>query len=141
MRFEAMNSNISWKVSLNNGESFQEKQKPFDIIPGELSPWKRLEKYVQDNNLAITSCALFYKDKLYNLHSTGGSPRFQRFSLVEKPIKYRVERVLGTDISPQNKVLSTELFTIAIAEYKNYDLELWVSDKNPSNSWSLVKEK
>lgn len=133
-------SNVLWRVSLSNGETFQENQKPFNIIPGELSPWRRLLQYVDDSDLHITSCALFHQNKTYNLHSAGNSPKFSRFNMVNKPESYWVERVLGVDRAVNGQERERQLFTVGIARYKTFDLEVWVDDKNPRNTWTLVKE-
>lgn len=122
-----------WKVSLSNGESYTEGVAPFEIIKGEVLPWKRLIKYVTENNLKITSLSLIGAGNTYNLPSAGKNPKFRAFDLHEKPQDFNHFRMLGIENSKNN-----DLYAVAEAVYTNYKLQLWVDENNPKNCWVLA---
>lgn len=126
--------NVKWKISLSNGETLHEGKGNYKEVKGEVSPTQRLYKYIEENNLTITSLSL-YTDSgyTYNLHSLGTNPQFHIFNRGEKPIEYKVFRQLGTNVG--NK---SDLYTVAQATYKHFSLQLWVDENNPKNCWSLA---
>lgn len=135
--------NVLWQVSLSNGETFFEGKGDYIEIAGEPSPWQRLYKYTIKNNLLITSLSLYTTDgRTFNLPSAGKAPRFAEFSELEKPLDYHVERHLAREhkvagMQAQETKIS-DWFTVAVAIYPNYKLEIWVDEKNTRNSWVLV---
>lgn len=129
---------VRWSVSLNNGATLYEEKGDYVSIQGVLSPWQRLLKYVEENNLQITSLALYTEDgRRFNLPSAGNNPRFKAFGEAEKPVKYRAYRRVGMDVltgSDQKE----EVFTIAEAEYTDgKKLQLWVDEKTHI-AWTLI---
>jgi hypothetical protein len=121
-------------VGLSNGDNFIEGSKPFDIIPYELSPWLRLLQYLAEHDLSITSLSLIYKDRTFNLPSSGSNPKFKAFYDAKKPISYNFMRIVGG--TPGE---NTDLFAVIEAVYKDYSLQLWVDEKNPENTWVLSR--
>ena len=133
--------NVLWQASLSNGETLYEGLGLFEEIEGDLSPWNKLLKYVDDNQLVITSLSLFTRDgRTFNLPSLGKNPKFKAFDVLQKPTKLVLERKFGMDFD--DKKISDN-FTSIVAEYAittmNIRLSIWVSEDNNSNSWSLVE--
>lgn len=122
-----------WRVGLSNGENFTEGVAPFQVIPGELSPWLRLSKYLAENRVTITSLSLIANGRVHHLPSAGKNPTFRAFFLSEKPLFYNFSRPIG---GTNGKIEDT--FARIEAVYENYILQLWVDEKNPKNSWVLV---
>lgn len=134
---------IFWQVSLSNGETFYENKGDYKTIPGELSPWNRLQKYIADNKLLITSLSLYTQDgRTFNLPSAGRSPKFRPFQVAEKPLDYNYAHYIAREHDiVDNEVQKTEVsewFTVIEAIYPEYRLQVWVDEQNPKNSWVLV---
>lgn len=121
-----------WKVGLSNGENFVEGNAPFEAIKGENSPWYKLQNYIKQNQLTITSLSLIHGSRTFNLPSLGNNPKFRAFYTDKKPISYDFGRPIG--ISKQGN----DLFARIQAIYDDYILELWVDEYNPQNCWVLV---
>ena len=139
-----MTHKVRWHVGLSNGENYTEGNAPFDEIKGELSPFLRLDKYLLDNKLEIKSLCLIAEDgRTFNLPSAGNNPKFQYFKELDKPIDYWVERVMNRELHVSGGKVAGEtplgLFTIAVAIYPDYELQIWVDENNTKNSWSVVK--
>lgn len=127
-----------WKVGLSNGESFIEGKGRFECIPNELSPWLKLQNYLKQNNLHITSLSLFNEHGTHNLPSAGKNPKFSPFANAEKPIAYNYFSYVGGDL---RRVGVVDEFLVIEAIYQKYKLQIWVDKKNDNNSWVLVKEQ
>ena len=140
-----MTHKIKWTVSLNNGETFFEDKGQFKMIPGELSPWNKLTKYLQENKLEITSLGL-YTDKghRFNLPSLGNTPKFQIISSkLITPLDYNYFHAQASEIGVKDKEIVgekevTDWYTVVEAIYSNCKLQIWVDENNPNNSWSLL---
>jgi len=146
---------VRFKASLSNGEVFFEGKTPLEWIEGEREPFSRLINYSTSIGSTITSLGLFTLDgRTYNLPSSGKDPKFLRmipeyktFMEAIAPIDYQVERkakmtvmvkrpeVKKAVIDPGNFHLD---FTVAKAIYPDYALEVWVSETDPRNSWTIV---
>lgn len=136
---------IKWQVSLSNGETFFEDKGDYVLIPGELSPWQRLIKYIALNRLLITSISLYTDNGYrYNLPSSGNNPNFKPFRLAEKPLDYNFEHYFAAEKGLNESreinvdINEGELYTVISAIYPKYTLQLWVSENNPKNSWCVV---
>lgn len=137
MEAQTQTHQVKWKVSLSNGETLYEEKGDYLRLDGQLSPWMRLKKYIEDNNLTITSLALYTDNaQSYNLPSNGKNPKFHQFESVIKPYKYDFYRVVGHDVQSTEE----EKFAVIEAYYKYTILQIWTSESNPENSWSLAKE-
>jgi hypothetical protein len=137
--------NVLFQVSLSNGETFFEGKGDYQEIPGELSPWQRLTKYIAEKNLLITSLSLYTKDgQTFNLPSSGKNPKFRPFEAAQKPLDYNLGRYMAREHSfIGNELKNTEvsdLFTVIEAIYPEYKLQLWVDENNPKNCWVLVEK-
>lgn len=146
---ETLIHKVKFKVSLSNGQTFYEGKTPFEEISGQKSPWQRLIQYTVDNKCDITSLSLYTDDgKTFNLPSNGKNPRFREFAnQKEKPIDFDVRRAIAYEqnvIRQDNKVIPTsdkrlaDFYTIAVAIYPSYSLQLWVDEQDPRNCWVLV---
>lgn len=135
-------SKVKWVISLSNGETHYEDKGDFKIIEGELSPYQRLLSYIKENNLTITSLGLFDdKNRRWNLPSLGKNPKFRAFDTAEKPLGYRFFRIMGADVLNGGEKENIDNYTVIEAQFKNYNLQLWVRDEEPCESWVLVCEK
>jgi len=139
---------VLWKVSLSNGENFYEGKGDYKVIPDKPSPWQRLQKYISDNNLEITSLSLYTnKGQTWQLPSAGSNPKFSEFSKVEKPLDYDMCRKMAREaniVGDEDNLMAkdhriAEWYTIIKAFYKEYTLEVWVDELNPNNSWTIVR--
>lgn len=135
--------NVKFKVSLSNGETFFEGKGDYVLIPGELSPWQRLQKYIADKQLLITSLSLYTDDgRTFNLPSAGRDPKFRPFATAEKPLDFNYCHYVARehDIVGQQIVntVPSDWFTVIEAIYQTYTLQLWVDENNTRNSWVLV---
>lgn len=129
--------NVFWKVGLSNGFNFTEgKGQTFKEIPGEKSSWLKLQDYITENKLIITSICLVTKDnRTFNLPSGGNNPKFAMFKELEKPSEFRFFRAFGGDL----KGNSMDYFAVIEAEYPKYKLQMWVDENNTNNCWVLIK--
>jgi hypothetical protein len=135
--------NVHWRVSLSSGETFTEGVGIFAEVEAGNSPWQKLLALVETDGTQITSLVLVTDDnRTFNLPAAGKNPKFRRFALAGKPDSYRCERALGTDRNVHGKIINEQdWFTIAVAVYNNYELQLWVSENDTRNCWVLVVPK
>jgi len=135
-----MTHKITWLVSLSNGETFSEGVGQFEEIEGALSPWQKLLVYLAENSLQITSLVLVNNNRTFNLPSAGKNPKFRPFSLSQKPIKYELRRYVSRESNSAEELPSAligEWFTVGVAIYPDYELQIWVDENNPNNCWGL----
>ena len=137
--------NVKWQVSLSNGETFYEEKGNFKSIPNIDSPWQRLNEYACDVKADITSLSLYTNDgRSFNLPSAGKNPKFRAFDMQEKPLYYEMYRKLGQDFikggNAMNPVSESALFTVIVAYYDGYQLQLWVDENNTKNCWTLMEK-
>lgn len=129
---------LGWKVSLSNGETLYQHKGDFCIVPGELSPWQRMLKYLRDNNLSITSLSLYTDSgQTFNLPSLGKNPKFHAFHSATKPNGFNFFYKAGLDVVGQEE---QDLFAVIEAQYDTHKLQIWVDCNNVQNSWSLIIE-
>lgn len=141
-----MKKKVRWIVSLSNGETLYEERGNYRTIEGELSPWQRLQAYITENQLEITSIVLTYQVKLgndvrdlyYNVPSAARDPKFHAFANAPKPTGYNFFRKMGGDvINGQVDPGTADQFTVAEAIYQDYKLQLWI-DESTGNAWTLI---
>lgn len=136
---------VNFQVSLNDGRTLQEDKGILAEVDGKLSPWNILKEILSDSfTLRIVSLSLLTDDgQTYNLPSAGKNPNFGPFRQSEIPKSYRVERAKATE-SVRLDVADLDIkewYTIAVAVYNEYELQIWVSELDPKHSWSLVIKK
>lgn len=130
--------NVKWSCSLSNGETVYEGKGNFKRIPGELSPYLKLKRYIKEQELEITSFSLYTDDnKRWNLPSKGSNPKFKAFDDSDRPKRYKFFRKVGADVI-SGVMENKEVYSIIEAEFENYKLQIWVSEKEPHPSWSLI---
>lgn len=127
---------VFWKVSLSSGETFTEGKGDYEELYGQPLPFRRLQEYVKENDLRITSLSLFTSSgQNYNLPSAGRNPRFSAFDLVEQPVDYLCFGKCGRDIV-SGSVVSEDLYKVIRAIYEDGSfIEIWVDESNTSNIW------
>lgn len=147
--------NIFWTASLSNGQTIYENKGDYAIKAGDLSPWRRLLLFLQENpEVKITSISLYTNDnRRFNLPSAGRNPKFKAFADAEQPISYNFFRKAGIDFDTAGMQEGTEIFSVIEAIYpanlhydregikklgiKNKRLQLWVSGDG-RNCWSVI---
>jgi hypothetical protein len=125
--------NVIWQVSLSNGETLSEDPQ---------FGWQELMKYAAQKDATITSLTLLADGRTFNLPSAGNNPKFKYFTDAPKPLGYRVSRAIGTEynnVGGDKRI--TDHFTIGIAVYNDYELQIWVDENNCKNSWGQVIPK
>ena len=123
---------VQWAVGLSNGENYQENNYP--KIEDNLSPWQCLLKYIEANDLTVTSVYLFSDKHKWVLPSKGKRPRFQEYDIAEQPISYRAFKKYGRDLITKKE----EHYSVIEAEYENgQKLQTWVSHDGEA-SWSVI---
>lgn len=135
---------VKWKASLSNGKTFYECKGDYQDIPDQLSPWQRLQKYISDNKLEMTSLSLYTdKGQTWQLPSSGTNPKFSEFAKVEKPLDYDMCRKIAREAKVVQMVAEKakvdEWYTVIKAIYKDYTLEIWVDELHQNNSWTIVR--
>jgi hypothetical protein len=128
---------VGWKVSLSNGETHYEGKGRFAhaiVNEQNLSPWRAMIQYAVENNLKITSMALFTDTgSNYHLPSAGNNPRWEEFSSNGKPNDYKFFRAATNTGGAQ-----VDNFTVAEAVFDKYRLQIWVNTLDPQNSWCVT---
>lgn len=138
-------------VALSNGEMAVENRGKWCWEKGKPSPWNRLIRFAVENKLTINSLSLSTPHGVtYTLPIAGGRPRFRGFAdeKAQKPLDYEVKRFLARDmgivatgnVGEVEKVEVAEFYTIAEAIYKEYTVQVWVSELNQKNSYTVVKK-
>ncbi len=65
-----------WTVSLSNGETLYEGKNEYEHSEGEPTPWRRLLNYIEEEELSITSLAL-YNDKQRSVRPSERPPKMK----------------------------------------------------------------
>jgi hypothetical protein len=130
---------VKWQVGLSNGETFYEDKGIFIEVKDELSPWNKLLEYISHKNLTITSLSLYTDSgQHFNLPSKGKNPKFREFDRLEKPTGFRVFRKIGQEmVYGEKKMVMSDWFTVAEAQYEKCKLQIWVDEQNPKNCYTL----
>jgi len=134
---------VKFVVGLSNGEILTEGKGILEK-DGTLSPWHKLQAYLKDNDLEIRSMSLYSKTKVGNRHyHLPNDPqkwaKFNKWQEGEVPIGYRCFRGVESD---WGKDTSTSVYTCAEAIYKDYKVQLWVSEIDNDKCWvNMIKEE
>ena len=123
-------SKIRFICGLSNGEDLVEGKGILSLVPGGDSPWWKLQKYLKDNNLRITSFYRSHGDRHFVLPSS--DPKFGG----EVPISYNCFRRYGGDVLGSGD--SWEHYCIAEAYYPRYKIQLIVDENDHNKSWVNV---
>lgn len=127
---------VKFVVGLSNGEVLTEGKGILEKVPGEDSPWWKLQKYLLQNKLEIKSMSLYSKTKTGNrhYHLPNEANKFNG----EVPIAYNCFRMYAGDVLVNNA--RYEHYTVMEAHYEDYKVQLWVSEIDPDKCWvNLVK--
>lgn len=123
-------------AGLSNGETLVEGRGKLE--KKDLSPWHKLQKYVEENNLTINSFGIWIGDRHYNLPSM--KPRFGG----EIPLKYNFFRKFSADTSLMGgeSVEHPSLYVCAEAIYEDYTVQIIVDEQDNLKAWvNLVQHK
>ena len=127
-----------WTVSLNNGETLYEEKGDYRILAGEPSPWQRLQLYLLEKKLYITSLSIYTENgKRFNLPSAGKNPRFSAFKNTESPVSYTWFRNYGQEQGGLNAGREDHYATIEATYSDGRKLQIWVDDIT-NDSWSVI---
>lgn len=126
-------SKIKFVCGLSNGEDLVEGKGVLSIVPGEDSPWWKLQKYIKDNDLKITSFYLAYGDRHFVLPSI--SPKFGG----ESPLSYNCYRRYEGDVLGSGD--NYEHYCVAEALYPTFKVQLWVDEREGMKSWINIVNK
>lgn len=121
---------VKFIVGLSNGESLTEGKGVLSIVAGEDSPWHKLQKYIKENNLKITSMSLYSKTEVGNRHYHLPNEK-SKFG-GEVPISYNCFRMFADDGLTAG---SYEHYTVIEAVYKDFKIQLIASEIDPDKSW------
>ena len=125
---EIPKSNIQFVCGLSNGESLVEGKGILSQIKGEDSPWNKLQNYLKERDLKITSLNLWVGDRHYNLPSV--NPKFG--GLI--PESFNCYRKYSSDMGAGNKNI-VEHYICAEAIYPAYTVQLWINEQDTNKSW------
>ena len=130
-----MTQNIKWTASLSDGSIIYEDKGDYKRVEGELSPWLKLMEYIENNDVEITSLSLYTDDgRRWNLPSSG-NPKFKELRDVGQPDGFRFFRKLSRDLVSKKE----KRYAVVEAQYQDYKVQVWVRDKEPYASWSIVQ--
>lgn len=135
---------VLFLASLSNGETVYEGKGNWQREAGAPSPWERLRAYCLDNDLTITSLALYNtKDhRRWHIPAGGSNPRFHAFATAPKPIDLNFFRKLGTDIKAKTQeVESQETYAVLEALYGGARLQVWVNEQTMNCYTLLVNDQ
>lgn len=89
---------------------------------------------------AITGIQFFdFEGQSKYLALESENPKYQAF-FESKVEGFDFYRKAGVDLNNEN-IVGVDNFAVVTAHYKNYSLQIWVSEERPENSWSLVVER
>jgi hypothetical protein len=128
---------VKFICGISNGESLIEDEGILKRIKGEDSPWLKLQKYLKDNDLKITSMSLKSKTDVGNrhYHLPNQKPKFKG----EVPIGYNCFRHFANDVLMGGG--NIEHYTCMEAIYPDYRVRLYVSETDPDKCWVNVVSK
>jgi hypothetical protein len=128
---------VKFVVGLSNGENLTEGEGILSIIPGEDSPWWKLQKHLKENGLKITSMSLYSKTEVGNrhYHLPNDTNKFDG----EVPIGYNCFRRYSGDVLGTGQ--NYEHYTCMEAEYTDFKVQLYVSERDPDKVWINIVSK
>ena len=140
-----------WLASLSDGATAIEGIPPFEVIPGELSPWLRLQEHLKASDLHITGLRIQVEKpgesiKTYNLpsyraDSLSGEHERWRFIRPLQPLSYNYGRVAEASWGGRGDMVRGRVPHIFIsAEYENFTVYLFVDQLEGAESWVLIHE-
>jgi hypothetical protein len=142
-----------WLASISDGSIALEGKAPFHVIPGELSPWLRLQRYLADNKLRITGLRIQVEVdgqpiRTYNSPSLSPKSRWSYLNPV-LPIRFDYFRryarpFLAMDVKPGGSMEGIqatgpeekhiEIHTI----YPGFTLITIVEETEGNESWTVI---
>lgn len=133
---ELPESKVQFVVGLSNGENLIEGKGILSFVAGEDSPWHKLQKYLKENNLAITSMSLSSKTEIGNRHYNLPNQKSKFNS--QAPLGFNCFRWVALEGSAMQNI--AEQYSVAEAIYPKFKVQLWVSEQDPDKCWIAIKE-
>ena len=141
-----------WLASLSDGATVIEGTPPFEVIPGELSPWLRLQEHLKESGLHITGLRIQVERpgesiKTYNLPSYRAdtySGKHERWPFIRpmQPLSYNYGRVAEASWGGRGDMVRGRVPHIFIcAEYETFTVYLFADQLEGSESWVVVGDK
>lgn len=135
-----------WLASLSDGSTAIEGVAPFEMVPGELSPWLKLKAHMASCGISITGMRIQVEKpgeatRTYNLPSLNKTPAGNHEKWVtlrpRDPARYDYRRWVTRTITCDG----SERHHIEIrAEYDGYAVSLFVDEDEGNESWVVVHE-
>jgi len=141
-----------WLASLSDGAMAIEGTPPFDVIPGELSPWLRLQEHLTASGLHITGLRIQVEKpgesiKTYNLPSYRAdtlSGKHERWQFIQpmQPLSYNYGRVAEASWGGgrAGAIRGRVPHIFICAEYETFTVYLFVDQIEGAESWVVVRE-
>lgn len=120
------NTSPRWVAGLSNGETLKENEGKC-YADQNLSSWARLQQYIKENNLAITSFGLWVGDRHFNLPSN--KPKFGGVA----PLSYDCHRTWEGNMGEHGME-----YIRAEAKYVGFTIQLFVDLNDTNKSWINV---
>lgn len=124
------NTSSRWVAGLSNGETVVEGKGIAERIEGQDSPWWKLQTYLEQNNLQITSLGIWINDRHYNLPSN--KPKFGG----EIPLRYNFFRKVSVDYLTGSD--DYEHYICVEAIYDTYKIQMYVDENDTNKMWISV---
>ena len=124
-------SKIKFKVGLSNGENLIENEGILLKVKGEDSPWWKLQKYLEDNDLEIRSMSLVSKTDVGNRHYNLPNEKNKFNGLV--PLGFNCFRHYSSDVVVGEG--NVEHYAVAEAIYPKFKVQLIVSEVDNDKCW------
>ena len=127
-----------WFASLSNGNTVYEGKGDYTVIPGQLSPWLRIQEHLKTTGTYLTSLGLYATDgQRYLLPPLGKNPSFAPYRKAHaRPLSYNMFRQIDTEIGLAGR--SEKQYTVVEARYEQGIVQLYV-DNSTKNSWVNFK--
>jgi len=126
-----------WFASLSNGENAVEGIGKFEEIQDEISPWRKLVNYCNENKLHVTGMQIRISGRTYTLPTN--SPKFAS----KKPVGYSYFRKIAADVM-SNKVgavKAAEQYICVVAVYEDSLMYLWVDEMGKKEAWVTIEDR
>lgn len=138
---------IRWLASLSDGSTAIEGEPPFHSVRGELSPWGKLLKHIEESGHKITGMRVqIERDglptmtiNLPSLRTDGRSGRHERYTHITPRLPIRFEQGRRIEGTVGGAVDWSHLFIAAV--YEDYEVIIFVDEKDGNEAWIVVNER
>ena len=122
------NTSYRWVVGLSNGDTLVEGKGIVSRVTGELSPWLKLQQYLEENkDVIITSLSMRAGDKHVNLPSN--KPKFNG----QIPSGFNCFRKVAFDVLVGGG--GAEHYICIEAIYDGCTVQMWADENDTNKVW------